>query len=554
MRNTSSLLRIILTLGIAASGFATASAQTPICPPRPQSGSLVQNPLDLYSQNGVLSLDLAMQNGLGSDGYMHYCYVYLYQGQPVEAPTLRLNPGDQLLLNLTNNLQAPFEFYPPKARRDSKDLLRMDMHQHMSMTMPMGSMHKAGTPDDPCNPTEVLPSSTNIHFHGLNVAPVCHQDDVIHTLIQSGDPAFQYNLQMPANDAPGMYWYHPHVHGYTFTQVNGGASGAIILEGSNPLTDGLTEHVIVIRQEFGVNVGDPDQGPNLLTVNFQPAIANLRLPYINAQIGKKEFWRVLNASSAAILNLQVQYGGVAQPLEVVSLDGIPLGTPTNYTTINLPPAGRAEFVVPPIAAGQRGVFLTTGFFSGPIGDLDPPSPLIDIKPSPDGMGSASLKHRPTAAPLGARRFSGLKFQTPTAQRSLYFSEETISSKGPTALFITVVGQKPHTFHMDDPPAITTNIGAVEDWTIENRSGEAHVFHIHQLHFLTMAVNGVPVPNPDLIDTMVIPSWSGTGPYPSITVRMDFRDPNIAGTFVYHCHILDHEDGGMMAKIQVNPAN
>jgi FtsP/CotA-like multicopper oxidase with cupredoxin domain len=552
MRNILSLLRIILLLEICAAGFVTASAQLPVCPPRPQSGMLVQNPLDLYSQNGVLSLDLTLQNAQGSDGYMHYCYIYMYQGQPVEAPTLRLNPGDQLILNLTNNLQSPFDSYSQKAKVDSRDLHRMAMHQHAPMLM--GGMHKAGTPDDPCNATEVLPSSTNIHFHGMNVAPVCHQDDVLHTLIQSGDPAFQYNLQMPANDAPGMYWYHPHVHGYTFMQVNGGASGALILEGSNPLTDGLTEHVIVIRQEFGVNAGDPDQGPNLLTVNFQPAIANLQLPYINAQVGHKEFWRVLNATSAGILNLQVQYAGTAQPLQVISLDGIPLGTPANYTTINLPPAGRAEFVVPPLPSGQQGVFLTTGFDSGPIGDLDPAEPLIAIKPSANGMGSASLKHRPTATPIGAKRFAGLKFLTPTAQRALYFSEETISSNGPTALFITVVGQKPRTFHMDDPPAITTNIGAVEDWNVENRSGEAHVFHIHQLHFLVMAVNGVPVPNPDLIDTITVPSWSGTGPYPSVTLRMDFRDPNIAGTFVYHCHILDHEDGGMMAKIQVNPAN
>src|ERR1700761_1438887 len=107
MRNTSSLLKTALSLGIAASGLATASAQMPICPPRPQAGTLVQNPLDLYSQNGVLSLDLGMRNAMGSDGYMHYCYVYMYQGQQVEAPTLRLNPGDQLILNLTNNLQAP---------------------------------------------------------------------------------------------------------------------------------------------------------------------------------------------------------------------------------------------------------------------------------------------------------------------------------------------------------------------------------------------------------------------------------------------------------------
>ena len=108
--------------------------------------------------------------------------------------------------------------------------------------------------------------------------------------------------------------------------------------------------------------------------------------------------------------------------------------------------------------------------------------------------------------------------------------------------------------MDDPPAIVTNTGSVEDWTVENRAGEAHTFHIHQVHFLVMAINGVPVPNPYLADTITIPNWSGSGPYPKVTLRMDFRDPNIAGTFVYHCHILDHEDGGMMSKIQVNQAN
>ena len=78
----------------------------------------------------------------------------------------------------------------------------------------------------------MIPGSTNIHFHGLNISPVCHQDDVINTVIQAGDPAFQYNIQIPLNDSPGMYWYHPHVHGNTTTQVEGGAAGAIIIEGT----------------------------------------------------------------------------------------------------------------------------------------------------------------------------------------------------------------------------------------------------------------------------------------------------------------------------------
>ncbi|MGA2426403.1 MAG: multicopper oxidase domain-containing protein, partial [Terriglobales bacterium] len=97
------------------------------------------------------------------------------------------------------------------------------------------------------------------------------------------------------------------------------------------------------------------------------------------------------------------------------------------------------------------------------------------------------------------------------------------------------------------------VGAVEDWTIENRALETHAFHIHQIHFEMLEVDGKPVANNDLRDTIEIPYWSGPGtPYHSVKVRMDFRDPTIAGTFVFHCHILLHEDLGMMHKILVEP--
>ncbi len=91
-------------------GASLASAQT-ICPLRPSPGTPVENPLDLYSQNGTLTLDLLLQNQKENDGYMHYCYVYLYNGTAIEAPTLRLNPGDHLVLNLTDNIQAPYDRY-----------------------------------------------------------------------------------------------------------------------------------------------------------------------------------------------------------------------------------------------------------------------------------------------------------------------------------------------------------------------------------------------------------------------------------------------------------
>ncbi|MGB9258377.1 MAG: Ig-like domain repeat protein, partial [Candidatus Korobacteraceae bacterium] len=91
-----------------------------------------------------------------------------------------------------------------------------------------------------------------------------------------------------------------------------------------------------------------------------------------------------------------------------------------------------------------------------------------------------------------------------------------------------------------------------DWTIENRAEEDHVFHIHQIHFRVLEVDGKPVNDGTLRDTIDLPYWDGSGPYPSVKLRMDFRDPNIVGTFLYHCHILKHEDMGMMGVIQVLP--
>jgi FtsP/CotA-like multicopper oxidase with cupredoxin domain len=99
----------------------------------------------------------------------------------------------------------------------------------------------------------------------------------------------------------------------------------------------------------------------------------------------------------------------------------------------------------------------------------------------------------------------------------------------------------------------THQGSVEDWTIENRTLENHEFHMHQIHFLLMKRNGETLPKDQqqYLDTIDVPFWSGSGPYPSVTVRMDFRGPDV-GDFVYHCHILEHEDGGMMQIIRVLP--
>lgn len=535
------ILRVALVGLLCGIPLAGAWAQAPICPNRPIDGSQLQNPLDLYSQNGTLTVNLDLKNAIDLNGFMHYCYIYVYQGQQIEAPTLRLNPGDTLVMNLTNNITEPTGLAKFKP---------MHMHQ------------VPGLPANDCGGNPVMDTSTNMHFHGLNVPPVCHQDDVLNTIIESGEPAFQYSIQIPANEPPGLYWYHPHIHGLTTTQVNGGASGALIVEGTNPLAQGLNERIMVLREQAKSGPArDPDKNTQL-TMNFQAAVYPEEGlgPQMTMVAGQREYWRFLNASSKQFTSLQLLYGSTVQQFEILSIDGVQVPTPIFTTTLNIPPAGRMEFIVPGLPAGQTGTFQTNGYDTGPVGDLNGEQVLVKIQTGTlqqqQRLGQTNIAGSQHAAkpPTQPVRFANLANLTPNTNRSIYFSEQNIGTNGGTQFYVTVQGQTPHLFHMDDPPSIVTNTGSVEDWTITNRSGEVHAFHIHQIHFLVMAINGVPVPNPELQDTVIIPNWSGTGPYPSVTVRMDFRDPNIAGTFVYHCHILDHEDGGMMAKIQVNPAN
>jgi FtsP/CotA-like multicopper oxidase with cupredoxin domain len=126
---------------------------------------------------------------------------------------------------------------------------------------------------------------------------------------------------------------------------------------------------------------------------------------------------------------------------------------------------------------------------------------------------------------------------------------------PTEFYLTVDGQTPVVFDPSAPPSIVAEQGTVEDWIIENRSNELHAFHIHQLHFLLLDYLGKPVNEPFLRDTVNVPYFTDRAlTYPSVRLRMDFRDPNTVGTFLYHCHLLEHEDGGMMGLIRVEPTH
>jgi FtsP/CotA-like multicopper oxidase with cupredoxin domain len=564
----------LLAVGVAAGhtqaqGPAQERLQAPMADacPRPAPGSTVSEPEDIRSKDGVLTVELAYRESHEADGETRYCYM---AADGTQAPTLRPSPGDWVVVRLKNDLTAPA--------------------QGAAM-----AMEADGVSDrNKCAGAGMSPLSTNLHFHGLTIPPTCHEDDVLHTWIQPGAPAFEYRFQIPQDQPPGLYWYHPHVHGYTNAQVQGGASGALIIEGierANPELAGLPERVLILRDQglihpnaqpaatgesappvvldrdgdilnTGTGTGKPAKD---LSVNFVP------VPYpdyppavIETSPAERQLWRVLNASAITYLNLQVLFKGVPQMLGVVGLDGEPIiesglnGKGILWQNhLGLAPGARIEFIVTTPEAGVPASLITRSVNTGPAGENDPTRTLAAIVAS-SAAPELPARLAATSRPLNSRKRTWLGNVTPVRTRKLYFTEEPRDAndpKSPTVFMLTVEGQAPKPFDMHaSEPNIVVHQGDVEDWIIENRTQEVHAFHIHQLHFLLLDWYGLPVNEPFLRDVVNVPFWDGKASvYPSVKLRVDFRNPEIVGTFVYHCHLLEHEDGGMMGTIRVEPA-
>ena len=536
--------------------------------PRPQIGTVVGEPTDLRSENGILEVSLTVKNAKESDGSVRYCYT---DAEGHESPNLRVNPDDLVIIHLKNALTS---VHPVSAGTP---------HVHSS----------SPASGNPCSSGIMNSVSTNLHFHGITIPPVCHQDDVMKTSIQPGDASFEYRFRIPHDEPPGLYWYHPHIHGFSKEQLLGGASGALIVGGierAKKEVAGLPERVFVIRDQDLVNPNAPPSKSEPVLSKFlvdrdgdaantgtgfgKPAkdlsINYIPVPYpdyppavIEMKPGERQLWRVLNASAITYLNLEVLFDRKPQPLGLVAMDGVPInqneapGESVNWQThLGIPPGARVEFIVQGPAEGGSGLLVTRTVDTGPGGENDPNRALAKIVALQDAPEPQS-KLESSPEPLAPASGMWLGNVAPVRVRHLYFSEKLADPNDPTSaveFYLTVDGQTPKMFDMNsDIPNIVAQQGTVEDWIIENRSSELHAFHIHQLHFLLLEYMGRPMGENFLRDTVNVPYYDGRLlAYPSIRVRMDFRDPNAVGTFPYHCHLLEHEDKGMMGSIQVVP--
>jgi suppressor of ftsI len=489
---------VAVTFGLISVAIPLRTAHRPHAGTDSQKDRLPKPP-ELHSRDQTLSLTL--HAAIDSNGKNSF----YFDGQPI-APTLRLSPGDQLKITYINDL-------PTKAKESCAITPCVDM--------------------------------TNLHFHGLTVSPDAPQDDVLDMMAMPGQ-SLRYTVQIPIDHPPGLYWYHTHPHGESHRQVLDGMSGALIIEGIEsyfPPLAGLPERVLVVRGRSIVNDpqsadlkhrvelssdicgAEPETSEEVFTLN-----GSVR-PQIEIAPGERQFWRLVNASADRYLELQLE----GQTFEIVAMDGMPIALhdPNHRTRIVdhvlLPPAGRLEAIVTGPTAGTPRHLVSRCVDTGPDGDPNPAMVLADIVPrsateSTPKVSESSRKPDLKILDLAAEEKAPPRFIVTFTEdkKGFYINEEK--------------------FAPDAAPMVHVKVGTYQHWRIVNATGELHPMHIHQVHFLAYAENDKPIASPFWLDTVNVP-YGG-----SVDVIMDFTDPVIRGMSVFHCHLLNHEDKGMMAKV------
>jgi len=366
-----------------------------------------------------------------------------------------------------------------------------------------------------------LEEATNLHMHGLAVSPLGTSDNVF--LHVAPGRAQDYEIRIPATHPPGLYWYHPHPHGRSDEQVRNGMSGALIVEGlldPFPELRDLTEHVLLLKdaQVGGGQIVHRGIGDDAMrTVN------GALNPTITLRPGETQLWRIGNVGADLYYLLTLD----GHRFYEVARDGHRLVRLVPKQQLLLPPGAREEVLVQAAGPGTY-VLRTAGFDTGPQGNHYSGAVLATVR-----VEGAAVP--PLALPERLLPVTDLRGQI-TGRRTIVFSE---TGDGDT-LFVDG-----RTFDPNRTDA-RVKLGAIEEWTVRNESGELHDFHIHQTHFQVTEVNRVRQPLEGYQDIVNVPVHG------EVKVIIPFTDPVIVGRFVYHCHLLSHEDKGMMATIEVTP--
>jgi len=431
--------------------------------------------------------------------------VSVYEGS-FPGPTLRVRPGDTLRVNLVNKLDAVPAGLPQQS--------------------PFVPKQVTGPGHDPAAHT--MSNDTNLHVHGMHVSPSDNSDNIFLT-VKAGE-SFQYEYQIPADHPAGLYWYHPHLHGTVTNQVFGGMAGSIVVEGdidALPGIAGVPERLLVLQATQLA----PD-GNVLNLVPGAPDFASSQKKYlrlVNGQLnptmtirpGETQRWRILNGTANITYLVQLE----GHQLHQIAKDGNTLNETWTRDAIVLSPGERAEVLVQAGTAGTyafRTLQIATGFTT--MKDATLATLVVDGDPmTPEDLPTTLLPVEDLSTDdIAAQRRFTFQAGTPVNPQQIQFWIDSQIFDG----------------NRDDA---VVQLNTTEEWIIRNSSSNWHPFHIHINDYQVVSINGQPVPLRYHEDTTGIP------PFGEFTMRTRFRD--FPGRWVFHCHILQHEDHGMMGTVR-----
>ncbi|MEB3179042.1 MAG: multicopper oxidase family protein [Nostocaceae cyanobacterium] len=389
--------------------------------------------------------------------------------------------------------------------------------------------------------TNNLSQPTNLHYHGLHIPPTGNADNVFLSI--EPKESFNYEFTIPANHPAGTFWYHPHHHGFVAEQLFGGLAGLFIVRGELdeiPEIKAAQEEFLVL-QDFAVDgegrlmssahmsIMTGREG-DVITINGQPN-PTLSLPALGLVR-----WRILNASCSRFYRLSLEN----HPFYLIATDGGALTQPVKISELLLTPGQRAEVLIKgdqqpgkyrllnlPYNRGGMGMGMMGR--RGMMGRNDDTSTVLATINYGSGVKPASLPTKLSAIPA-----------LPKPQQVRRFELNHGMAPGMGMVFL-INGQPYERDRIDTQVKLDT----VEDWEIINTGVMDHPFHLHVNHFQVISRNGQPEPYPAWKDTVLVPRGE------TVRIRIPFRD--FAGKTVYHCHILDHEDLGMMGNLAISQA-
>ena len=383
-----------------------------------------------------------------------------------------------------------------------------------------------------------LSQPTNLHVHGLHVSPENNGDNVF--VAVGPGTSFDYEYHLPGNHPPGLYWYHPHHHGMVADQVFGGLFGAIIVEDPEPI-QASAERLLVVSDTSvdpsgsigAASAMDRMAGREggLLLVNGQSN------PQFSAAPGQRERWRIVNACVARYLRLRLD----GQKLQLLGRDSGRFEKPQDVDELVLTPGNRADLLVTAAAGDSvlRAFRYNRGSMAGMMGVGPAPgstteetegTALATFRVAGESAASPpALPSQPAAADL---------LQAAVAARRQITLSTGMGMGGGGMMRFTINGREFDAARTDT----TAAAGTVEEWTLVNTSPMDHPFHLHVWPMQVVEDNAPAGSSPDWRDVVNIPANG------QVRVRVAFTD--FRGRSAYHCHILDHEDLGMMGAIEV----